>query len=299
APEARNLLEEVAILKLLNGVNHCLKLRGLVETPEDLWLLLEYCENGDLMHAIEHRAAALKESEAARWSSHLLKAVAHCHSHSVAHRDVKPENVFVTAAEECVLGDFGSAVRYSENPHFHEERGSSFWSSPETWAGDYDHRADYWSVGLVVLVMVDGLPSSEEIRLLHMSSLSQAQAHSAKYENKKHHPLSADLKQLLEGLLAVNPDKRLSAQRALDTATWLAPVKEESLERLITGSRENAKSVNVSAKLERALHLALRTLLTPEQRADWVETMKPVWAKFEGDVGADNISAAQDANLTN
>ncbi len=32
--------------------------------------------------------------------------------------------------------------------------------------------------------------------------------------------------------------------------------------------------------------------LTPEQRAKWVETMKPVWAKFEGDIGKDLIDSA-------
>jgi C4-dicarboxylate-binding protein DctP len=36
--------------------------------------------------------------------------------------------------------------------------------------------------------------------------------------------------------------------------------------------------------------------LTPEQRKQWVDTMKPVWAKFEGDVGKDMIAAAQASN---
>ena len=39
--------------------------------------------------------------------------------------------------------------------------------------------------------------------------------------------------------------------------------------------------------------------LTPEQRAAWVKAMKPVWKKFEGDIGADLIKAAQAANATN
>ncbi|WP_069298691.1 DctP family TRAP transporter solute-binding subunit [Neptunicoccus sediminis] len=38
--------------------------------------------------------------------------------------------------------------------------------------------------------------------------------------------------------------------------------------------------------------------LTAEQRAAWVEAMKPVWAKFEGDVGAENIEAAQKINMS-
>ncbi|WP_109464612.1 TRAP transporter substrate-binding protein [Albibacillus kandeliae] len=38
--------------------------------------------------------------------------------------------------------------------------------------------------------------------------------------------------------------------------------------------------------------------LTPEQRQHWVDAMKPVWEEFEGDVGADNIAAAQNINAS-
>ncbi|MGR3803502.1 DctP family TRAP transporter solute-binding subunit [Marinibacterium profundimaris] len=38
--------------------------------------------------------------------------------------------------------------------------------------------------------------------------------------------------------------------------------------------------------------------LTPEQRQAWVDAMKPVWEQFEGDVGADNIAAAQEINAS-
>ena len=38
--------------------------------------------------------------------------------------------------------------------------------------------------------------------------------------------------------------------------------------------------------------------LTPEQRQAWVDAMKPVWAEFEGDVGAENIEAAQQINAS-
>ena len=36
--------------------------------------------------------------------------------------------------------------------------------------------------------------------------------------------------------------------------------------------------------------------LTPEQRAKWVDAMKPVWEQFKGDVGQENIDAAQAIN---
>ena len=68
-------------------------------------------------------------------------------------------------------------------------------------------------------------------------------------------------------------------------------VKEVTAER-----NDKAFAVNEEAK---AAVIAAGTKvrqLTPEQRAKWVEAMKPVWAKFEGDVGADLISAAQATN---
>jgi C4-dicarboxylate-binding protein DctP len=39
--------------------------------------------------------------------------------------------------------------------------------------------------------------------------------------------------------------------------------------------------------------------LTPEQRKAWVDAMKPVWKKFENEIGADVIQAAVAANATN
>ena len=60
----------------------------------------------------------------------------------------------------------------------------------------------------------------------------------------------------------------------------------------------NAKAFAVNEEAKAAVIAAGTEVrqLTPEQRAKWVEAMKPVWTKFEGDVGADLISAAQATN---
>jgi len=74
-------------------------------------------------------------------------------------------------------------------------------------------------------------------------------------------------------------------------ATILAEVSET----------RNAQSTAVNDDAKAAVIAAGSTVrqLTPEQRTSWVAAMKPVWAQFEGDVGADTIAAAQEANLTN
>ncbi|WP_353890893.1 TRAP transporter substrate-binding protein [uncultured Sneathiella sp.] len=63
----------------------------------------------------------------------------------------------------------------------------------------------------------------------------------------------------------------------------------------------NAESTKVNDEAKQAIIAAggvVRTL-TPEQRQEWVDAMKPVWSKFEADVGADNIAEAQKFNMTN
>ena len=63
----------------------------------------------------------------------------------------------------------------------------------------------------------------------------------------------------------------------------------------------NAESFKVNEEAKAAVIAAGGEVrvLTPEQRAAWVEAMKPVWVEFEGDVGADNIAKAQEFNMTN
>ena len=65
----------------------------------------------------------------------------------------------------------------------------------------------------------------------------------------------------------------------------------------VTATR-NAESTQVNEDAKGAIIAAGGVVreLTPEQRAAWVEAMKPVWTQFEAEVGAENIAAAQAIN---
>ncbi|WP_193143525.1 MULTISPECIES: TRAP transporter substrate-binding protein [unclassified Meridianimarinicoccus] len=79
-----------------------------------------------------------------------------------------------------------------------------------------------------------------------------------------------------------------------DVRTQLQTIVEE-----VTATR-NAAIAQVDADNRQAVLDAGGVIreLTPEQRAAWVEAMKPVWIQFEGDVGADAIDAAQQINAS-
>jgi len=86
---------------------------------------------------------------------------------------------------------------------------------------------------------------------------------------------------------------------------WLdgldADVREQFLTILdeVTKTR-NSESAQVNQEAKQAIINAGGEVrqLTPEQRAKWVETMKPVWEQFKDDVGQENIDAAQAINAS-
>ena len=77
-----------------------------------------------------------------------------------------------------------------------------------------------------------------------------------------------------------------------DIRTELAAILAET-----TATRNKMSTEINEANKQKVLDAGgvVRTL-TPEQRADWVEAMKPVWTKFEEQIGADLIEAAQASN---
>ena len=86
---------------------------------------------------------------------------------------------------------------------------------------------------------------------------------------------------------------------------WLDSLEDGTRDQFLTILREvtetrNSESTKVNEEAKQAIIAAggeVRTL-TPEQRAAWVEAMKPVWDQFADDVGQENIDAAQAINAS-
>lgn len=89
-----------------------------VDTPANMFLIIEYVSGGDLFDAIT-RVTRFPESEARLMIKHLASAMAYLHSLSIVHRDIKPENLLVELDEaghinQLKLADFGLACEVVE-----------------------------------------------------------------------------------------------------------------------------------------------------------------------------------------
>ena len=74
-----------------------------------LCIITEFCEAGDMQALLRRRAAPLTEQQVLDYLAQLALALQHVHAAAVLHRDLKTQNVFLTADNTVKLGDFGIA----------------------------------------------------------------------------------------------------------------------------------------------------------------------------------------------
>ena len=102
----------------------------LIESPECLYAVLEYCPEGDLfMNITERQRYFGKDTLIRQVFLQILDAVEHCHRRGIYHRDLKPENILV-ADDGCTvkLADFGLATMDARTAD--HGCGSQFYMSP-------------------------------------------------------------------------------------------------------------------------------------------------------------------------
>lgn len=123
------------------------------ETDAHIYIVLEFCSNGDLYEAIRTGTGPLETEHVRDFMLQLVDAVAYIHDNGMYHRDIKPENIFLTESGEMKLGDFGLAT--SDAWSYETSVGSDRYMSPEQYdsagAGYAPEKADIWAIGICLL----------------------------------------------------------------------------------------------------------------------------------------------------
>lgn len=139
-----------------------------------LYLVMDYVEGRTLAEVIEERLGKgehFTPSEILDVAEPLAAALAYAHAHRIVHRDLKPENILVGTDGRVRIGDFGLARRLEESGHREVTRngyllGTPQYMAPEQVGGSaqgYDHRADLYSLGVVLYRMAAGtVPFDDE-----------------------------------------------------------------------------------------------------------------------------------------
>ncbi|XP_067419161.1 serine/threonine-protein kinase Nek3 isoform X2 [Emydura macquarii macquarii] len=123
------------------------------EADGHLYIVMEYCDDGDLMQKIKYQRGKLfPEDTILHWFVQICLGVKHIHERRVLHRDIKSKNVFLTQNGKVKLGDFGSA-RLLTNPMAYACTyvGTPYYVPPEIWENmPYNNKSDIWSLGCIL-----------------------------------------------------------------------------------------------------------------------------------------------------
>eukprot|EP00055_Hartaetosiga_balthica_P007799 m.27468 g.27468 ORF g.27468 m.27468 type:complete len:652 (-) comp5942_c0_seq1:154-2109(-) len=138
----------------------------------DLVLVIELCEGGTLTSHIERlttKEFQMQRHEAVHLMHDLFAGLNYLHHHKVVHRDLKPDNVLLTADSKVKICDFGQAKNVSGSSGSRQmtanTRGTLLWRAPEMMTGletgksisrmtDYDTSVDVYSAGIIIWQMI-------------------------------------------------------------------------------------------------------------------------------------------------
>ncbi|KAM0748631.1 kinase-like protein [Meredithblackwellia eburnea MCA 4105] len=177
--DIRQLTEEVNILEQLGSNDNIVRYyERFVDKPNNmLYILMEYCEGGDLSGVIQRcRQGGSYLNEEIVWSyiAQITLALYDCHSEVdkegrpkpvILHRDIKPENVFLDKDNNLKLGDFGLSKAMQQAAMTQTYVGTPYYMSPELINGQpYDIKSDIWALGCLIYELCAGHPPFHEAR---------------------------------------------------------------------------------------------------------------------------------------
>ncbi|KAL4788054.1 kinase-like domain-containing protein [Aspergillus varians] len=209
------------------------------ETATHLYLVLEYCANGDLYEAIRLNRGPLETEHVREFMLQLVSAVEFMHANGLYHRDIKPENIFLTQDGSMKLGDLGLATR--EHWCYEACVGSDRYMAPEQYDpannGYSAAKADLWAVGICLLNVLfarNPFATPSESDILFADYVRDRQSLFDIFPN-----MSQDTFEILRYTMAIDPEKRsLSGLRYAITRAVSFTTDDDALDEFCTDERE-------------------------------------------------------------
>lgn len=157
--EVEHTKSERAILMKLNHP-FLVRLHYSFQTPDKLYFIMDFVNGGELFFHLQ-KDRRFSEERVRFYAAEIAAGLEYLHSQGVIYRDLKPENLLLTADGNIIMTDFGLS---KEGLLGSDDRTSTFCGTPEYLAPEildgkgYGKAVDWWSFGTLIYEMMTGLP---------------------------------------------------------------------------------------------------------------------------------------------
>ncbi|KAK4488145.1 hypothetical protein RD792_003887 [Penstemon davidsonii] len=204
---------EISTMKLIRHP-HVIRMFEVMASKTKIYIVMEFVTGGELFDKIATRGR-LKEDEARKYFQQLINAVDYCHSRGVYHRDLKPENLLLDPSGLLKVSDFGLSAlpqQVREDGLLHTTCGTPNYVAPEVINNKgYDGaKADLWSCGVILFVLMAGYLPFEESNLMELyKKIFKADFTFPPW-------FSSSAKKLIKRILDPNPATRITFAEVLE-----------------------------------------------------------------------------------
>lgn len=222
--ERKNALNEVRILASIHHPNIISYKEAFFDEAENLCLVMEYADSGDLYQKIvKSQKQGKLLSEDFIWSvfTQITSGLKALHSLNILHRDMKSANVFLNLNGTVKLGDM-NVSKEAKNGLLYTQTGTPYYASPEVWQDKpYNTKSDIWSLGCVLYEVANLKPPfrADDMQGLHDAVVKGCFA-------QVHSNFSKDIKYVIRKLLQSDPTKRPNCDQILNMPAVLRHMGE-------------------------------------------------------------------------
>lgn len=130
-----------------------IRLYDAFEDEDNHYLVMDYCPNGTVRQKIN-----LPYENFMYYAKQMIEALVYCHASNIAHRDIKPDNIFIDQYDKIKLADFGLARQFEDDTKSNEKCGSLIFVPPEMLQCQSvcPFKADIWALGITFFFMATG-----------------------------------------------------------------------------------------------------------------------------------------------
>ena len=149
----QNISSEITLMNRLKGNTNVISFEDSRITPKPNGIGYDIFIRMELLESLTNRIAEhqMEREEVVKLGKDLCNALILCAKNKIIHRDIKPDNIFISPNGDYKLGDFGIARQLEKTATFMSKKGTYNYMAPEVYKGErYGAACDIYSLGLVM-----------------------------------------------------------------------------------------------------------------------------------------------------